>query len=483
MSEEDRVQKIMRDIADGNSSARKLKYDKNTKTLRPSSSYDDPDDVIPLTQQDMNLYYEENSEIITISGEILHVAHNLKCSYEVSFVSMDEGTVFSLLKSEELKSDVPGAIQIVDDLEDIDVTNFGENSDVIRIFAKKMELNEKPEDTNFTRKNQWQVSGYIFKNGSWKLVPVKIVPVREDLFSRFGGILETDKLSCKRVLIIGLGSGGSAISIGLVQSGIMKLDIVDHDRFEVGNVARHVAGISQVGRYKVDIMEDLIHEKNPFAEVRKIKEKVCWENKESFRQYVKDSDIVICATDDRTSKRIMNKLCIEEGKVLIIAGAFRRAYGGQVLRVRPNESLCFQCFIDSLPQQAQDQEISSIEQAQGLAYTDCPVPIEPGLATDIAPINQMVVKLVIQELLRGTDTTWRFLDEDLVASLYLWLNRREQGTDYAKLEPLEFNIDGMSILRWYGIDIPQNSACPVCGDFIGEMSKTHGISIPSKKVQ
>ena len=65
------------------------------------------------------------------------------------------------------------------------------------------------------------------------------------------------------------------------------------------------------------------------------------------------------------------------------------------------KSLCFQCFINSLPKQERDTEMTSIERAEGLAYTDKPVPIEPGLSTDIAPINQMVVKLAIQELLRG----------------------------------------------------------------------------------
>ena len=53
-----------------------------------------------------------------------------------------------------------------------------------------------------------------------------------------------------------------------------------------------------------------------------------------------------------------------------------------------------------LPEQAQDQEISNRRAAEGLAYADRPVAIEPGLSTDIAPISLMVVKLAIQELLK-----------------------------------------------------------------------------------
>ena len=77
----------------------------------------------------------------------------------------------------------------------------------------------------------------------------------------------------------------------------------------------------------------------------------------------------------------------------------------------------------------------------------------------------MVVKLAIQELLKGTQTSLRSLDEDLVAPWYIWLNRREKGTQYEKLDPLEFNVAGMRILRWYGIDFKRNEACPTCGNF------------------
>jgi len=136
---------------------------------------------------------------------------------------------------------------------------------------------------------------------------------------------------------------------------------------------------------------------------------------------------------------------------MLTAGAFRRAYGGQVLRVRPHKSPCFTCFIDSLPDVAKNNEITSIEQTEGIAYTDKPVPVEPGLANDIAPINQMVVKLAIQELLKGKSTTLQSLETDLAMPLYLWINRREKDTSYEDLEPMKDNVSDMAIMRWYGM--------------------------------
>jgi hypothetical protein len=130
----------------------------------------------------------------------------------------------------------------------------------------------------------------------------------------------------------------------------------------------------------------------------------------------------------------------------------------------------------NLPDRARDQEISNPEQATGIAYSDRPVAIEPGLSTDIAPVSIMTVKLIIQEFVKGTETTLRSLDEDLVAPWYLWLNRREPGTQYQKLGPLEFNVDGIRVLRWYGIDMKPDPACPVCGNF--EIANQESSPIP-----
>jgi hypothetical protein len=71
------------------------------------------------------------------------------------------------------------------------------------------------------------------------------------------------------------------------------------------------------------------------------------------------------------------------------------------------------------------------------------------------------------------------LNDDLVAPWYLWLNRRETGTQYESLEPLEFNIDGMHVLRWYGVAIERHPGCPVCGNFERYQVEAQGQKVPS----
>jgi len=69
------------------------------------------------------------------------------------------------------------------------------------------------------------------------------------------------------------------------------------------------------------------------------------------------------------------------------------------------------------------------------------------------------------------------LDEDLSAPWYIWLNRREKDTDYERLEPLECNVDGMHVLRWYGVDLPRDTGCPCCGDYVGETAAKDGVEV------
>jgi molybdopterin/thiamine biosynthesis adenylyltransferase len=238
---------------------------------------------------------------------------------------------------------------------------------------------------------------------------------------------------------------------------------MDHDRLEVANVVRHLAGVSDIGRFKTKFLAQAIREKNPNAQVRTFQTKIEKSTAELVGQSIARSDLVICLTDNRKSRLIINDLCVRQNKPLILGGAFHRACGGQVLFVRPHVTPCYQCFVQGMPPQARDEEISSAAQARAVAYADRPVPIEPGLSTDIAPISLMVVKLAIQYLLRDQKTTLRSLDEDLVASWYLWINRRDPDTEYRDLEPLEFNLDGFRILRWYGIQLRRHPDCHACG--------------------
>ena len=394
----------------------------------------------------------------------------------VAFRCVDGGQLHSALDLDGRWPVVPGTVLAVTDLGAVSVDDIGRPEDRVRIIVRELGRPIQPMASGSDQEPKWEAKGYVRgDSGRWEETPVSIVSIRESLFARTRGLFETDVLAGSTVFIPGVGSVGSYVSLELAKAGVTSQIVMDDDRIEVPNAIRHIAKVSDTGRFKVNVMAEAIRGKNPYASVETCNAKVAWATQDMVRSFVRKSDLVICGADGPEGRVILNKICVEEGKPIIFAGAFRRAYGGQVLFVHPRETPCYQCFLRHLPRQAKDQEVSSEEDAALLAYSDRPVPIEPGLSNDIAPISQMVVKLAIQHLLKGHATTLRSLDEDLKASWYMWINRRERDTDYEKLEPLEFNVDGFHILRWYGIDFARDPECPCCGSFVRSTAAIRGI--------
>jgi molybdopterin/thiamine biosynthesis adenylyltransferase len=321
--------------------------------------------------------------------------------------------------------------------------------------------------------------GWRLLDGTKESIDVCFADVQPELATRRSGVLESTILQDKSVLFIGVGTGGAHAAVELAKCGIGRFVLVDRDRLSVGNVVRHPGGISQVGRYKVNVVRDLIHEKNPEAEVSTYPIAVSYENQETIKDLMAKADLVICGTDNRPSKLLINQLCIDAGVTAIYGGAFRRAYGGQVLRVRPKRSPCHQCFVAAMPNEAADVEVSTHADADAIAYSDRPVAVEPGLSLDVLPIANMVAKLALLELLIDKQSSLNSLTRDFDAPWYLWLNRPEPGTQYASLPPLSESSDEMTIHRWYGIYLERDPECPACGDFLASVAGNYGLDLTS----
>ncbi|PWJ89528.1 molybdopterin/thiamine biosynthesis adenylyltransferase [Mesorhizobium loti] len=304
---------------------------------------------------------------------------------------------------------------------------------------------------------------------------VVFADIEPQLDLRRAGILETTILKDRTVLCIGLGTGGAHVAVELAKSGVGHFMLVDRDRLSVGNVVRHPGGISQVGRAKVNVTRDLILEKNPNAQVDVRVAEASFGNRDMIAGLVQTADLVICGTDNRQSKLLINEICVSANKPAVYGGAFRRAYGGQILRVRPKESPCQQCFVSALPDAASDVEVSSQDDADVIAYSDRPVAVEPGLSLDVLPIATQLAKLALLELLAGKSSTLNVLKRDFDAPWYLWINRPEPGTQYAEMPPLSESRDEMTINRWYGIYFERDEQCPVCGDFLAGFVAAYGI--------
>ncbi len=74
----------------------------------------------------------------------------------------------------------------------------------------------------------------------------------------------------QRVLIIGAGSLGGAVSENLVRMGVTSMGILDPDILDVGNLTRHVLGMDAVGHDKAVVLANALSLIMPDADVRGI---------------------------------------------------------------------------------------------------------------------------------------------------------------------------------------------------------------------
>lgn len=86
------------------------------------------------------------------------------------------------------------------------------------------------------------------------------------------GFENVEKLSRARVIVFGIGGVGSFAAEALVRSGIGAIDIVDNDKICLSNINRQLYALhSTVGKDKVDVAEERIHDINPDCIVTKYK--------------------------------------------------------------------------------------------------------------------------------------------------------------------------------------------------------------------
>lgn len=294
----------------------------------------------------------------------------------------------------------------------------------------------------------------------------EFIPAKADLYSRSKGLLEIGVLAEKHVAIIGLGSFGANIAVELAKAGVGSFSLIDFDRVELHNLSRHACGINDLGRLKTNAVADLIWGKNPYAKIEKLPLDIN-EDIDLLHKEVQKADLVICATDNNRSRFCLSQVLVEEETSCIFGRAVTRAEGGDVFRYRPGGP-CYVCLIGNQWYDMQAEEITNEASARRdgriAAYVSpeqADVMVQVGLSTDIEPIVNMMVKLALVELSRGTDSGISMLDEELVYDYYMWANRRERR--HENWAPFPSAGNKPTILRWYGARIQRNEKCSVCG--------------------
>ena len=125
-----------------------------------------------------------------------------------------------------------------------------------------------------------------------------------DQFSRtqlLYGAEAMERLASARVAVFGIGGVGGYVVEALARSGVGALDLIDNDEVCASNLNRQIIATTKtIGRYKVDVAEERIHDINPDCIVRTYKTFFLPETKDQFN--FSDYDYAVDAIDTVTGK-------------------------------------------------------------------------------------------------------------------------------------------------------------------------------------
>ncbi|MEP7291733.1 MAG: ThiF family adenylyltransferase [Chloroflexota bacterium] len=218
-----------------------------------------------------------------------------------------------------------------------------------------------------------------------------------DRVERLLGSRNLELLAQKRVGVVGLGSGGGFVALSLAMSGVGRFVLIDDDRFEAGNVVRHIADLRDVGRPKVEAVADLIRQRNPDAEIA-VREGRIEEHLDALDRL----DLLVCGVDGENAKYVINQACLDRNLTAVYAGVYERGEGGDVVVIHPYDGPCYACWAaelrDDLPQHGEVGELD-----YGMIEPGGTLEAEPGLWLHVVRVASVQADMALNQLLRAAE--------------------------------------------------------------------------------
>ncbi len=150
------------------------------------------------------------------------------------------------------------------------------------------------------------------------------------------------RLSEARVLIIGIGGLGSAVSIYLTAAGVGELVLVDFDQVDLSNLQRQIVHMNKdIGRAKVESAGDHLLALNPDVKLTRIDHIL---EDEELLQQVELADVVIDGSDNFQTRFAINRACFEARTPLVSGAAIRFEAQVSVFNTADKNSPCYRCL-------------------------------------------------------------------------------------------------------------------------------------------
>ncbi len=150
-----------------------------------------------------------------------------------------------------------------------------------------------------------------------------------------------EKLKQARVLIVGLGGLGCAVSQYLASAGVGLLMLLDFDTVTLSNLQRQVLHYDDnIGMAKVESARLTLSKINPHCNI------VCL-NKATqnvnLDELITQVDLVVDCTDNITTRNQLNQICYFH-RIPLISGAAIRMEGQIMVFTYQHDEPCYHCF-------------------------------------------------------------------------------------------------------------------------------------------
>jgi ThiF family len=141
-------------------------------------------------------------------------------------------------------------------------------------------------------------------------------------------------LSHSHAVIVGAGSVGGGIALGLAQAGIGRLTLIDPDIVDTPNLSRTVYRYEDLGRHKVQALKERIASTRSGTRIKTITAPLA---------EMLDCSLIVASTDDATAQLQASRSAVTARTPALFAGCHVGAMSGEVLWVKPGETACYAC--------------------------------------------------------------------------------------------------------------------------------------------
>lgn len=136
--------------------------------------------------------------------------------------------------------------------------------------------------------------------------------------------------------MVGSGSGGSAVTDMLVRAGARQLYLIDPDKLDTKNLARHVLTDRYVGLHKSKALAMHLKGIDPSLNIGVQTEK--------FDGFPHEVDLVVCGADSDLCCHLVNDYCLRHGIPAVYGGVHGAAETAEIITVIPDKTPCYACY-------------------------------------------------------------------------------------------------------------------------------------------